>query len=70
MAANERPPGPVEAERYPGEALHLLRSIAADLAELREVWDKYAPAVDAMTSGGLLGAGRRMRDARNGGRGG
>jgi hypothetical protein len=67
MTAHEAPgaPGP---ERYPGETLHLLRSVAADMAQVRqalEYLNEFRPLLENLRQGGLLGlargGGRRNR---------
>src|SRR5262249_13307416 len=66
MAADDARVTPA-TERYPGEALDLLRQIHADVAELRRRLDEFGPVLDTLRTSGVLGvlrAGRRA--ARNG----
>jgi hypothetical protein len=57
MAAIPHDPGPV-TERYPGEALALLRKVSADLDHLRAIIAPLQPVAEAMRTGGLLAARR------------
>jgi hypothetical protein len=68
MTASDTPVTP-GAERYPGEAIDLLRSIAAEVAELRALREELAPFLDNMREGrGLVGMARAAARVRNGAR--
>jgi len=56
-------------ERYPGEALDLLRSIHAGMAELHALREEFGPILDGLREGrGLLGMARAARSTRTGAR--
>lgn len=68
MTASDAPVTP-GAERYPGEAIDLLRSIAAEVAELRALREELGPFLENMREGrGLVGMARAAARARNGAR--
>jgi hypothetical protein len=68
MAASDAPVTP-GVERYPGEAIDLLRLIAEEVAELRALREELAPFLENMREGrGLLGAARAAARVRNGAR--